>query len=392
MNYIYNDFYINDNHTNFVNLLEISGYFRDVNTLNRIIKYIDSRNGKTYSYNADVNLENIETNFDNQKAVIEWLIISSQIALSTRRKNQERWNNNIIWINENNISVVYDNLKHLAFTKEIDFSKKTYKDVVVLGANYITMEKRLVYLISKLDKIKTNMITFVTANDRFVIFDEILQKCSNKNCLERIFTEIDDNSEQKIFYKYFKKTNKIKYFFIFTKKFKEIIADNTVTEKVMTNVLIYNYKSKMNKINSRILGSYARKDSGRNRANTGDTIIALLQEDNISDINELDRYVFVSGQPHIETQKIASIIAVLEYFNRSTVPDGFSMEFVGYGDELQKTKLSIKSHMQTFAGTLFMKYILLLSEKTNDLIGSRNYITKNLSYEAVHGLVTDDKD
>lgn len=392
MNYIYNDFYINDNHTNFVNLLEISGYFRDVNTLNRVIKYIDSRNGKTYSYNADVNLENIETNFDNQKAVIEWLIISSQIVLSTRRKNQERWNNNIIWINENNISVVYDNLKHLAFTKEIDFSKKTYKDVVVFGANYITMEKRLVYLISKLDKIKTNMITFVTANDRFVIFDERLQKCSNKNCLERIFTEIDDNSEQKIFYKYFKKTNKIKYFFIFTKKFKEIIADNTVTEKVMTNVLIYNYRSKMNKINSRILGSYARKDSGRNRANTGDTIIALLQEDNISDINELDRYVFVSGQPHIETQKIASIIAVLEYFNRSTVPDGFSMEFVGYSDELQKTKLSIKSHMQTFAGTLFMKYILLLSEKTNDLIGSRNYITKNLSYEAVHGLVTDDKD
>lgn len=391
MNYIYNNFYINDNHTNFVNLLETSGYFRDVNTLNRVIKYTDNRNGKIYSYNANINLKNIEMNFNNQKESIEWLIISSQIALSARRKNQERWNSDIDWINKDNISIVYDNLKHLAFTKEIDFSNKTYKDIVVLGAGYVTMERRLVYLISKLDKIKTNMITFVTANDRSVKFDERLQECNKKSCLDRIFAEIDDNSEQKVFYKYFKKIGKIKYFFRFTKKFKEVMTSNSVTEKVMADVLIYNYRSKINKINSRVLGSYAGEGSGRMRANTGDTIITLLQEDNINDINELDRYVFVSGQPHIETQKIASIVAVLEYFNRSVAPDDFSMEFVGYGDELQKTKPSIKLHMQTFAGTLFMKYILFLSEKTNDLIGSRDYIMKNLSYEVVEDLVEDNE-
>lgn len=388
MDYIYNNFYINDNYTNFITLLDTSGYFRNIDNINKVMSYVYKINGKTYVLDTNTNLKNIETKFSDQKSTIEWLIISSQIAFFARNKDKERWESTIPWLNKNNIDIVYSNLKHLAFTEEVNFSKKTYKNAIILGASYFTMKKRFLYLISKLDKLKTDKITFLTANDRFVKFDKELNNCTNKRCLNKVFSGIDNTFEQKVFYTYFKKKFGIKYIFRFTKKFKEVMNSNTITEKTMADILLHNYKSKIKGINSRVLGSYATKENGRNRANTGDTIATLLQEDNIRDIRDFDGYVFVSGQPHIETQKIATITAIIEYFNISSVmPDGFSVEYVGYGDKLEKTESSIKLHLQTFAGTLFNKYILLLSQQTGNLNDSKNHVVKNLSYNAVKDLI-----
>lgn len=387
MDYNDNKLYINNNnYSNFKNLIEISRRLDDSNKLNKVIKYINEKNGKVFTYNENINLDNIHKEFNDQKSYNEWIVISSQGSFFFRKKGQERWESNIPWLNEENIDEVYNNLKPLAFTKEVDFSHKKYNDIIILGATYTTMEKRLQYLISRLNKINTKQITFLVADDRKIEFNSEIKNCDNKICLDKVFSNIENNSEQKIFYEYFSKIENTENSLDFTTKFKETINSN-ITEKTMTYILVQNYKPKLSKINLRILTSHADKNSGRPRANTGDTIKTLLTEDKISNINDLKNYAFVSGQPHIETQKIAITLASLEYFNMSEIKDNFSIEVVGYSEELEKTKESIKLHLQTLAGTIYSKYVFLLFKETKDLTNSIKYTTENLSYNAIENLI-----
>lgn len=413
----------------FSNLLELSGVFEDDYFNQSLAKLEKEDENIKLSQNKNINSNNYTKIFNgDRKLFLDWLIGVTQEKFFCRKRNQERWESTIPWVNEENMEAVHRNLEKLAFTDEKAFKKKKYMDAVVFGALYSTMEDRFLFLLKRLDRIKTKRITFLTGIDRAVNFSPEIAECKTKSCLDALLMSQDRRNEQRVYYEYMLKKYHIGYDTSsnnaaidsefsaisdgnamngygatdnttnslaaknsnelyeedgddgetaleavketigeseFVKLFQEKILEGKVTEKTMAEILLEKYRNDLAKYGNmevRLLETKTKRP-GASRANTEDTVKTLLETDAIDNFKD---YVFISNQPHVETQKLAVLRAFVEYYNLEKIPTGklsealthLNIEAVGPGNKLEKNRISIMLHMQTFAGTMYMRNLL----------------------------------
>lgn len=405
----------------FLELLTIAGCFQK-EFFSKTINYVKNlnKNINIPEINEAINKENFFSYFNNDKELLDWIIVVTQIKFFNRKQGEERWQTSLDNILKDNIDKIRPILQNIALSQQLDFKSNKYDYVVILGSTYVNMNNRLNTYIEKQNKIETKNL-YVLVGSRLIDLKKFEIEGSVEELDELYLNKQDEVSAT---YQYIKnqflQKNNLKEFdttnldiILQFKNELHLYKQTTLSEIETRATLIKNYKLKLigedelqkqkfentknpylitettmakfitnqvNSINAIKIFDTHKMDNTAIRPNTNDTIAELLdsfstntnKEQKLQEIIqklENNKFAFISSQPNALSQLEQTKDAIVEYCGKELTYEKMikifnNLEVVAKANPVQEN--NELTHIQTLGATLFANY----SQLYNKLIDS----------------------
>lgn len=336
-------------------------------------------------------IEKLNNYFDTKQYFLDFFVAVTQEKFWNRNNGTERWQSQNL-SNEVKNELIKVGFKDLnLFNKTIDFNK-TFDAIALFGATYGAMKSRLEFVLNgeeKVEKAEERLKNYLKENGKILILATNTRKIDlekiinteNIEFLESTYNNLQKgyNAEIAVAYRILKKE------FLFNKNesdLNNIILDNfkefvkwhePVTEFKMAEYLKEEQeeliKNKIEVVDTRVYNDNSTEinKNPKKRATTEDNIVELLQrtEGNVN-------FALVSGQPNIVSQQQQCKNAIIKRYKvfkeQSRQLNIIEKDLKIFGKKEETTENTLKSHLQTFAGTVFALYPTLSIEYKNQNI------------------------